>query len=356
MFAHEGIFLSQVPDYVNIISGGEKLELLYSQYAKWSIKTLPLKLYKVISTINTRITEKGMQTQNAARWIKYYSKIIPSLNRQYDLAVAYISRDIMYYVDEKVTVKRNIVFIHNNYKAAGHPKKYDTPCFEGMNILATISNTCTEALREEFPSMKNKIVNVPNIVSSKVIRKRAENNVPIEFENDKSLKIVLIGRLNEQKGFDWAIYAAKILKDQGVEFKWLIIGNGELQEMLNKLIESTDTEKSIYLIGPRENPYIYMKSADIVVQSSRWEGKSVVLDEAKIIGTSIVTTNYPTAKDQILNEEEGLIVDMNPEGIADGVKRLVEDKKLYEHIHTYLVNHEYGNSSEIEKYYELFDA
>lgn len=146
------------------------------------------------------------------------------------------------------------------------------------------------------------------------------------------------------------------MKDQGVEFKWLIIGNGELQEMLNKLIESTDTEKSIYLIGPRENPYIYMKSADIVVQSSRWEGKSVVLDEAKIIGTSIVTTNYPTAKDQILNEEEGLIVDMNPEGIADGVKRLVEDKKLYEHIHTYLVNHEYGNSSEIEKYYELFDA
>lgn len=42
--------------------------------------------------------------------------------------------------------------------------------------------------------------------------------------------------------------------------------------------------------------------------------------------------------------------------LADGVKRLVEDKKLYEHIHTYLVNHEYGNSSEIEKYYELFDA
>ena len=356
LFAQEGMFLSQVPDYVNIISGGEKLEILYSQYVKWSIKTLPLKLYKVISTVNTRITEKGMQTQNAARWIKYYSKIRPSLNRQYDLAVAYISRDIMYYVDEKVTAKRKIVFIHNDYKAAGHPKKYDTPYFERMNILATISDTCTEVLREEFPLMKNKIVNVPNIVSSKVIQKRAENNVPIEFENDKVLKIVSIGRLNEQKGFDWAIYASKILKDQGIKFKWLIIGNGELQGTLNKLIESTDTGKYIYLIGSRENPYIYMKSADIVVQSSRWEGKSVVLDEAKIIGTPIVTTNYPTAKDQILNEEEGLIVDMNPEGIADGIKRLVEDKKLYEHIHTYLVNHEYGNSNEIEKYYKLFDA
>ena len=354
LFAREGMFLVQVPDSVNIVQGPKVLEALYTQ--KKEQKNIKFEVYKYMATIVSHICEKGLQAQNAYRWIKFYSKITPKLKKKYDLAIAYISRDIMYYVDEKVNADKKMVFIHNDYRAAGHPKKYDTPYFERMNTLATISDTCTEVLREEFPSMKNKIVNVPNIVSSKVIRKRAENNVPIEFENEKVLKIVSIGRLNEQKGFDWAIHAAKILKDQGIKFKWLIIGNGELQGTLNKLIESTDTGKYTYLIGPRENPYIYMKSADIVVQSSRWEGKSVVLDEAKIIGTPIVTTNYPTANDQILDEEEGLIVAMNPEGIADGVKRLVEDKKLYEHIHTYLVNHEYGNSNEIEKYYELFDA
>ena len=57
-------------------------------------------------------------------------------------------------------------------------------------------------------------------------------------------------------------------------------------------------------IGARENPYAYMKNADVLVQTSRFEGKSVVLDEGKILCCPIVTTNYPTVYDQI-NKDEG---------------------------------------------------
>lgn len=356
LFAHEGMFLPQVPDYVNVISGGNILEILYSQKAKHSIRNYPVILFKVVSTAITRLFEKGVQAQNAARWIKFYSRIVPELNKQYDVAVAYISRDIMYYVDEKVNAKKKIVFIHNDYRAAGHPKKFDTAYFERMNALVTISDTCAKVLCDEFPSMAGKIDNLPNIVSSKVIRKRAASSMPTEFEKCDGIKIVSIGRLNEQKGFDWAIQAAQILKEKGIKFQWLIIGNGELQSSLNRLIDSTGTGDSIHLIGPRENPYIYIRAADIVVQSSRWEGKSVVLDEAKIIGTPIVTTNYPTAQDQIIEEKEGLIVDMNPVAIVKGIERLSNDDKLREEIHGYLMNHEYGNVEEMNKYYALFDG
>ena len=355
LFAHEGMFLPQIPDYVNVISGGNILETLYSQKAKHSIRNYPVILFKVVSTAITRLFEKGVQAQNAARWIKYYSRIVPKLNKQYDIAVAYISRDIMYYVDEKVNAKKKIVFIHNDYRAAGHPKKYDTAYFERMNTLVTISDTCAKVLCDEFPSMAGKIENLPNIVSSKVIRKRASSGVPAEFEKCNGVKLVSIGRLNEQKGFDWAIQAAQILKEKGIKFQWLIIGNGELQSSLNRLIDSTGTGDSIHLIGPRENPYTYIKAADIVVQSSRWEGKSVVLDEAKIIGTPVVTTNYPTAQDQIHNCDEGLIVDMNPKEIAEGIIKLVNNRQLWEHIHEFLLNNEYGNSEEIAKYYRIFD-
>lgn len=97
-----------------------------------------------------------------------------------------------------------------------------------------------------------------------------------------------------------------------------------------------------------------MKNCDVVAQTSRWEGKSVVLDEAKIIGTPILTTNYPTAKDQILEGKEGIIVEMSPKAIAAGIERLMRDEELRADIRNYLINHEYGNAEEIQRYYELF--
>ena len=352
LFAREGMFLVQVPDSVNIVQGPKVLEALYTQ--KKEQKNIKFEVYKYMATIVSHICEKGLQAQNAYRWIKFYSKITPKLEKKYDLAIAYISRDIMYYVDEKVNADKKMVFIHNDYRAAGHPKKYDTPYFRRMDALITISDTCTEVLKEEFPDLKEKIYNLPNIISSSAIRKRASEKEVKEFSEYKGIKIVSVGRLNVQKGFDLAIDAATCLKKKGLDFKWLIIGNGELEDILNEQIGRNKLEREICLIGPRENPYVYMKSADIVAQTSRWEGKSVVLDEAKIIGTPIVTTNYPTAKDQIIDGKEGLIVDMTADAIADGIERLISKEGLITYIHEYLMNNEYGNSNEINQYYKLF--
>lgn len=97
LFAKEGMFLEQVPDNVNIVQGPKVLETLYTQ--KKENKNAKLKVYKYMATAMSHICEKGLQAQNAYRWIKFYSKITPRLEKKYDLAIAYISRDIMYYVD-----------------------------------------------------------------------------------------------------------------------------------------------------------------------------------------------------------------------------------------------------------------
>lgn len=353
LFAKEGMFLEQIPSYVKVLNVPAVLENLYSSNKK--NQSLKLIIYKYIATAITHILENGIQTQNAARWLKFYSRIVPRLVGNYDIAVAYISRDVMYYVVDKVDADRKIVFIHNDYATAGHPKKYDTPYFEKIDKLATISNTCAEVLIREFPQFQKKIHNVPNLTSSTIIRKRAAENIPIEFINDSIFKIVSVGRLNEQKGFDLAIQAAKKLKLKGYKFHWYIIGNGELKNTLEKQIRELRIEKCFSLSGAHKNPYIYMKNCDIIAQTSRWEGKSVVLDEAKIIGTPILTTNYPTAKDQILDGKEGIIVDMEPEAIANGIERLMLQKELRINIHNYLISHEYGNAEEIKQYYELFE-
>lgn len=77
-----------------------------------------------------------------------------------------------------------------------------------------------------------------------------------------------------------------------------------------------------------------MRLADILVQSSRYEGKSVVLDEAKMLGLPVIATNYPTVRDQV-NDQWGYIVDMNAKSIAEQLlyvsnnrNELIKKKKL----------------------------
>lgn len=269
--------------------------------------------------------------------------------------IVYKYRNNLKGISHKVEAKKKIVFVHNDYKGMEYPEIYEKKYFAEMDVIATISDTCADILCQVFPECCNKICSIPNLVSSDAIRQYAILEEPEEFVHESCIKLLSVGRLTEQKGFDMAIEAASLLKKHNRNFKWIIIGNGEKEEDLKKLALKKNVEDCMLFIGLKDNPYIYMKCADIIVQTSRWEGKSVVLDEAKIIGTPIVTTDYPTAKDQIKDGKEGILVEMTPNGIASGIERLIDNVALKENIHKYLISHEYGNSKEIGRYYSMFD-
>ena len=129
-----------------------------------------------------------------------------------------------------------------------------------------------------------------------------------------------------------------------------MVGDGYLREKLQKQIENASLEREFALLGTRNNPYPYIKNCTLLAQTSRYEGKSVVLDEGKILCAPIVTTAYPTAADQIADGEEGLIVEMSPEGIADGIAALLTDETRRMKLKQYLSDREYGNQQEVEKY------
>ena len=226
----------------------------------------------------------------------------------------------------------------------------DLEYFEKVDKVVTISDLCAKDLKKNFPSIAEKFVVLPNLTSSQVIRNLAKEFYPPEFKRDV-LNIVSIGRLNAQKGFEFALEAALELKKSRVKFHWVVLGIGSLKEELEKKREELGVQDCFEFIGARENPYAYMKNADVLVQSSRFEGKSVVLDEGKILCCPIVTTNYPTVYDQI-NEDEGVIVAMSGKEIADGIMKILKEPRRYSE---YLSRHEYGNEKEIEGYYQLFD-
>lgn len=349
----EGDLIRQLPQEVHLLATPYDLKAVYSNSID-NIRGIKYFLARVMSVVCSNIRNKLYTCDvTAIRWNQFYKRLILQLEKKYDVAVAYLTGPSMYYVADKVNADKKIVFYHNDYFASNamSNRPTDLPYFKKFDLIPTISNQCKQSLEKAFPDLKEKFTVVPNITSTKLIRLRADQFYPEEYKGKKNI-ICSIGRLNEQKGFDLAIQAAASLKKNEVSFSWYIIGEGEERKKLQELITSNQLEDVFFLLGIRDNPYPYLKNVDVVVQPSRYEGKSMVLDEAKILAKPIVVTNYTTVRDQ-LSDEEGLVVDMTPEGIAEGIRKMLTETKMREKFVNYLQQRDYGNTDEMKKFYDI---
>ena len=351
LLRREGGFLAQLPQWVHVLQTPKKLAGLYSPI----FRSGRYALAKLTGTFCAKALRQGKKPQAAWRWKHVYNRIAEKLPGHYDTAVAFSGSEILYYVADKVSADRKIVFIHNDYRTAGYSAEDDRPYMEKMDVIASISEQCVSVLRETFPQTASKLVCVENITSSEYVRKRAEEFYPPEYSENQAVNILSVGRLHPQKGFDIAIDAAAILQDRGVRFSWVILGEGQLRDALQGQIDSLGLQACVRLIGVRSNPYPYIGKCDVLVQPSRYGGKSVVLDEAKILCRPIVAAAYPTVADQIKDDEEGIVAPMSAQGIADAIELLIEDEEKRMQLVSYLSKREYGNRDEVKKYRKLLD-
>ncbi|MEV5025989.1 glycosyltransferase [Paenibacillus sp. LPE1-1-1.1] len=354
LFKHEGIFLDKLPEQVTVL---EEPPLYH--YFDMSIKSACVSCLKsgryrlAFSRVKAGYiftTEKNPAKREQRAW-KHLSRALPRLNKKYDVAIGFLEKNPVYFAVEKVNAMKKIGFIHNDYEKLRMDSNLDIPFFGKLDYLVTVSDGCGEVLEQKFPQYKQKIKVIHNIVSPSIINRMSLDKT--ELEQHKGITIVSIGRLNYQKGFELAIEASKALVHQGYDFKWYVIGEGEERVKLESLIEESGLTNHFFLIGIKENPYPYIQEADIYVQPSRFEGKSIAIDEAKILKKPIIVTNFSTAKDQIIHNHNGLIVDMNAAALNEGIRRLIEDKNLRLFFSEQLAQEQLGSESEIEKLYAL---
>ena len=107
------------------------------------------------------------------------------------------------------------------------------------------------------------------------------------------------------------------------------------------------------LLGKKENPYPYIKSCDVYVQPSKFEGKSITVREAQIMCKPVVISNYPTAASQVTDGVDGVIMPLDVEEGTKVMAGFLKDETARERMAHYLSAHDYGNAEEIEKIYNL---
>lgn len=357
-FKKEGIFLEQIPKEINIIDAEQTLKTAYSGFSFKNIKsfrTATISFMRPFATAVCKIMSRSERHKRQIRWNSFYKKLILNLPGKYDYACGYLDGEALYYVVDKINADKKYGWNQNDYKGLLMSEKIDSEYYARLDRIVTLSDVCLDILQEVFPSYADKMLQIPPIVTSDYINNCADKFFPEEYGDEDGFRIISVGRLVEQKGFDMAIEAAAILNNKGVKFKWFIIGNGELYESLHQLIEKNNLTDRVILLGEHGNPYPYIKNADVFVQSSRYEGKSVVLNETKMLAKPILATHYPTVTDQITNGEDGIIVDMNAESIAKGLEELINDEALQCKLHDNLSKLCLEDAEVVNAYLKLFE-
>lgn len=166
-----------------------------------------------------------------------------------------------------------------------------------------------------IPTAKIKVVYNPVITPSLIENSKAALAHP--WLANKEAPVVLgVGRLSEQKDFSTLIRAfAQVRRSRPARL--MILGTGPERQSLASLAGSLGVEADVAFLGFVNNPYAYMKQADVFALSSKWEGLPNVLIEAMAVGTPVVSTNCPSGAAEILADGQyGELVEI---GDSDGM-------------------------------------
>lgn len=332
-----GELFNEVPEYVRILNRKTDSRSVLSAGGKLFVAGQVLKSFMRQGSARKAFARMigAKKTGNKYRDTQKNEKIMRraladgscGLPGKFDLAIAYLEGPATWYVAEKIKSERKAAFIHTDYQLAGYTRNLDDRCYDVYDRIFAVSTDVKKKFLGIYPEYADKTKIFFNIINREYIRKRSLE--PGGFTDGyKGVRILTVGRLYYMKGIDIAVETAAILRKRGHDFKWYLVGEGEEKNNIQRMIFRLQLDRTVYLVGACDNPYPYFKQADIYVCSSRFEGKSIVIEEAQVLGLPVIATNCSGINEQIDSGQDGVITDMNPKSLADAIENLIMDSGL----------------------------
>ena len=311
-----------------------KLLFITKKEAQLNLNTLQLICYYLIKT-PAKLAGIGPSR-------KFFSKYYYSINKtkDYDVAISF-SNDIPLnganfgsndFVEYAVEANKKIAFIHNDLDKLGITRPYILKRYKNFDGIVNVSESCKKDFEKLVSEFTNKSFLVHNFIDPVVIWNKGNEFLKIPF--DKSVtSFITIARLdNTQKRIDRIINIASRLKENDYSFSWCILGNGQDLEYLKNLALEARVDDKVTFMGFVQNPYPYLKSADCFVLTSDYEAQGMVLSASLILGTPVITTNFPASKEFVVDGENGFITEKSVEALYQKVEEVIRNPKLLEKI------------------------
>lgn len=273
-------------------------------------------------------------------------------SEEYDLAIAYLEGGSAYYVTDHVKAVKKAAFVHVDYGQAGYSRKLDKDCYLCFNRIFSVSDEVKTSFDKVYPECAARSFVFHNLLDAEEIRRKAA--LQGGFEDDfQGLRILTVGRLTTQKAYDVALETMNLLKERGEQVRWYVLGEGDQRSFLEEKRKKLGLEKEFLMPGAVKNPYPYFAQADIYVHATRFEGKSIAIQEAQILGKTILVSDCSGNREQVTQGVDGLICELTPESICDGIQKLIHDPDLRNRLGRKASERSFEDREGLEKLLEL---
>ena len=296
----EGVFLDQLD---------EKIEIL--EYIVSTNKIIPIrKAINLIKQLNfkSKYKNKFDFSCSYATYSKPASFVARAAAKECTLWVhgeymAAFNNDIEEYIkffDRIKTFKfKNVIFVSNNAK----------------NIFVK-----TYQRWAQCKNINKKVIH--NLINYNDMIEKSKEEIQ-DAKREEIFTFLNVGRHTEHdKKLTRMIEAAKKIKEDGLKFRILLIGDGRETTTYKEMVEKYNLQEEIIFLGRKRNPYPYFKIADSLLLTSQHEGFPVVYTEAMVLGLPIITTNVSDSK-EVVDNKYGIVVEKNVNSIYNAMKQAI---------------------------------
>lgn len=343
LFKNAGQMFGELPSYVRVLPEAQRYHGIIGRLIKG--------LKYVFSGYYLRAAQKKKRTGTAnAVVMEFQAKHLSRGNhRHYDYAISFLEGWSSQYLAYQVRADKKYAWNHSTFSKTKDACESNLTWLERVDNIVFVADDCRKDFCDSMPQYAHKAVTIKNIIDSKLLRARAEEkdlqDVMLQnFQTAKCFKIITVCRVEiSTKGLDRLILCAKELRKLGREFLWYVVGGGIELQNLQEMIAKAGLNDCVKAIGARMNPLPFVKAADVFCMLSRYEGKPMVITESMILGTPPLVTRYLSAREQIRDGVEGIIVDNDDDAAVPALVKCIDDPQFLAQMREYLLSHEYGN-------------
>ena len=357
----QGELVPELPGYVRVLNKSIQSEsVLTAAGRKYMARTMGkamlsrgtiLRKFPYMVSQTAAMVKRGRFSVEKLLW-PVLAEGAPRLEEEFDLAVAFLEGGSAYYVANFVKAKKKAAFIHIDYAQAGYNRKIDGDCYLKFDRIFTVSKEIQEPFLNIYPELAQRMDVFHNILDVQRIYRLSKE--PGGFPDDfDGVKILTVGRLKAQKALEVSIDAMRLLKDSGVKARWYVLGEGDQRAFLENYIRQQGLERDFILMGAVGNPYPWFAQADLYVHCSRFEGKSIAIQEALLLGCPVVVSDCSGNREQLTDGVNGQLCQLSADEIARTIRQLLADPERMERYRRAASEQGVHQCNELNKLYEL---
>jgi glycosyltransferase involved in cell wall biosynthesis len=353
LFSCSGAYRDRLPEGINVIEASPLLNLLGLSQKQAGTKGRMLYLIRGLLALYAKIINNRLPIRFLAA--------TQSRLAGFDAAISFLhysDQKLLYggcneFVQYRVDARQKITFLHCDFSQYG----WDTPrirkAYETFDKIAAVSEGSRESFLKVIPKLAAKTYCVYNCHNYGEYQALA-NDHPVEYPGE-GFNIITVARLGPEKGILRGIEVITRLKDEGYDLKWYIVGDGVLKKTVEEKIAANGAASYIFLCGIQNNPYRYMKNADVFLLPSFHEAAPMVYNEAKCLGIPLITTNTTSAAEMVREGQEGFVCENSEIGLYEALKQTLDHPEKLAACKEYLVKQLYSNEKAVRQFQKLID-